>query len=53
MFTLSGTIFTLIVGLGIYVFAYPFVDRVCQCIEHCSDNAAKNMEDENAEEEAP
>lgn len=50
MFTLSGTIFTLIVGLGAYFFMYPFVDRVCQCVEHCSDNAAKNKDD--VEEEA-
>lgn len=52
MMTIGGTSLTIVAAIVIYLCLYPFVDRICKCIEHCADNAAKEAgnEEEDAEE---
>lgn len=46
MMTIGGTVLTIISCLAAYICLYPFVDRVCKCIEHCADEATKSNTDE-------
>lgn len=52
MMTIGGTILTIISCLSAYICLYPFVDRICKCVERCADNttkAAGNEEDDSEE----
>lgn len=48
MMTIGGTILTIVSCLSAYICLYPFVDRICKCVEHCAD--AARTADNDAEE---
>lgn len=51
MMTIGGTVLTIISCLSAYICLYPFVDRICKCVGHCADNAAKMTENEENDAE--
>lgn len=51
MMTIGGTILTIISCLSAYICLYPFVDRICKCVERCADAAKAAGNEENDVEE--
>lgn len=51
MMTIGGTVLTIISCLAAYICLYPVVDRICKCVEHCADNAAKMTGNEENDSE--
>ncbi len=51
MMTIGGTSLTIVAAIVIYLCLYPFVDRICKCIEHCADAAKEAAREEENEDE--